>query len=1190
MKKTVKWISISILTIIGVVGIAFLLFLYFLSPARLTPIVNKYSTEYLDATVNFDSVKVSLFEEFPMVSVKLVKGEIISHAMQSDTAFLSEHPVGIDTLMRFNEFMISLNIKDLLRSKINIQRIRISQPSINAYVSPSGRANWEIYTPSETDDDTETPPLDLNIDRFSIRGPATLTYNSRPDSMVLQASIGRLFLKGNITPDLEKLEINKFVCSKVKVNADIESSDINASLAIDSASVSVVDSRREYDLLIKAMVSATVEKQKYCNSLPLKLNGALKLDPDNKNFFGFKDFALTVANLPEIRLNGDILLSDGDITSDLNCKVESLPLQSLLNLVPEDFSDEIQKINTNIDFNLNTTVKGTYKFDETGKLPAITIDFKIPKGQLIYKDIDSKIDNIAIDASFNYDPVSPKNTRVKFRNINLQAFAMTLNGNVDVVNLLGDPNVTLNLQGTANLRELIKFAPEDLGITARGNVSFDVKGSFLASRLNAQDISKNDLVAQFSADRLFIRIPKDTISLMAGNTTVELNTTNTRTNRTTGAVSRLLSIELKSDTARFRMPSRETIALSKVDFSMRTSDGIITGDTSKVIPMVGNVTANALEYAGVDSTTMRLRGVKSNFRILPSRENRTLPTIRFDIESRMISLLSAGNRVGVRNASIALEATKIPPTQRQRRTTSQQQLDSLQRIYPHIQRDSLAAHARTQRAANRRVDDFAGEDIDIRDAELGSMLREWTVNGSIKSRGGRVVSPHFPIRTQLQNIDLAFTTNDITLHDATIKSGESKLSLSGKIDGIRRALSTGRGLKIDANIQADTLNINELLTAAYNGAAYSEASEEYKKALASVEDENQLEKIIQKENENKEEAPRLIVVPSNVSVDVKLNVGYGKYADITINKLTGELVSRDRVLQLKDIVAETNVGVIDMTALYATRSKKDITFGIDLEFANIQVEKFIKIIPAVDSLIPMLSSFKGLVSSQLAATASIDSTMNIIMPSLNAACRIRGKDMVLLDGETFSKIARTLKFKNRKENLVDSISVELLIKDNLMKIYPFVMQMDRYKVAIGGDHNLDMRFKYHISVLKSPLPFALGVNVSGDLDNMDSMKIGIGRALYKDTSHQAYITNMVNNNRLNLRTQINNMVQQGVDAVRFTQFSAPTIDSALIVKDATLTAQDSLALYKEGIIDIAPTLKTDSISSDDSQSRRGRRN
>jgi len=173
---------------------------------------------------------------------------------------------------------------------------------------------------------------------------------------------------------------------------------------------------------------------------------------------------------------------------------------------------------------------------------------------------------------------------------------------------------------------------------------------------------------------------------------------------------------------------------------------------------------------------------------------------------------------------------------------------------------------------------------------------------------------------------------------------------------------------------------------------------------------------------------------------------------------------------------------------------------------------------------------------------------------------------------------------------VERIGVELLIRNNQIEIFPFIMEIDRYKTAISGIHNLDMTFNYHISVLRSPLPFKLGINLKGDLDNMKKMKIGIGKAKYKDTNLPTYVT-VIDTTRMNLRTQIDNFIQHGVDAVRFSQFSAPKIDPTLIENEADLnviSAQDSLALFKEGIIDVAPKSILDTVPSSQEQPQRRR--
>jgi len=1402
-KKVLKWAAISFGAILLLIAAAVGLFFYMLNPAQLTPVLNKYATEFLDADVSFNSVEVSLWEEFPKISIKLIEGQIISHAMKTDTAYLEIHPEGADTLVLFSELMVSLNVKDLLTGKINVERIRLSQPAINAYVSPSGRANWEIFgetgaDTAKTGDQTDDMPLELNIERFSIRGPAKISYRSDPDSMNVQVSIGRrLRLRGNITPDMETLEINRFVANKldmafhsysdslhisanvsidsltingiltpnmerleidgfmvnklglafhshsdslnanvsidslaisgilapnaensengkfvanklnlafnsysdslrmnanvsidslmmngvlspdmerlvinsfaanklglvfsdsgsqrmsanaaiaglaingaltpdmekseinslaisqielgyfsqsdsmdvsasvggmqlegkivpdtakleikkvalsdINLNAELKRDDINTRLQLKKAVFDAVQNRREYNTDIEAMVWATVEKQVFANALPLKLGGALLLNPQNLSFLGFRNFNLAIANLPALQLGGWLAFAEDGIDSDLETKITALPVQRALSLVPAGMSDEINKIRTNVAISLDAKIKGKYEFKENGSMPAVVADIRIPGGQLTYRQSEneeSKIDSIAIDATLNFDPASPQKTGVNVRNIDIKAFAATLKGNLNATNILDDPNVAMQLNGTADLRELLKFAPEDLGIIARGNIRFNANGSFLLSHLNERDLARNNLVVQVNADRVRLRIPKDTISVMVERTNLELNTTNRRVSRSSGEERRQITIDFKSDSARVRLPSRETVAFSNVNLAARSSDDILTADMSNtaaggsVIPMAGNFTAAMLEYAALDSSTITLREVKTNLRMRPQRENRALPTIRFDTEVARLSMRGAdGSRFGVRDASIELTANRNDPNQQQgRRQTTPRQLDSLQRLFPNVERDSLAEHARRQRRANRQADDFASEDIDLQNTEIGAILRDWALEGNVKSRSGRIVTPAFPLRTRLQNIDLAFTSNDATLQNADISLGESRINITGKVDNIRRAMNTGRGLRVETLIKADTLDINELLLAAQSGAAFAESSEEQKSAIAKAQDDDELERIIQEMSEGREEVPQLLVIPSNVSVDARLDVRNGKYANITIGQLTGGLLMRDRVLQLNDITAKTSMGEINLTALYATRSKTDITMGVDLEFKDIQVEDFIALIPTVDSLAPMLSSFRGIVNSQIAATMSLDSTMDVILPSINASCRIRGQNMVLLDGKEFAEIAKALRFRNREENQVDSIAVEMLISDNQVRIFPFIMEMDRYRVAVSGIQNLDMSFNYHISVLRSPIPFRLGVNISG---SEDKMRFGIGRARYRENNMPTHVT-VIDETRINLRSQIDNFLQHGVDAARFNQFSAPVLDQPLGESDGIMTAQDSLALYRDGMKEFRP--------------------
>ena len=159
-----------------------------LTPSRLTPLVNEYSSRYLDAQVRFDTVTLSVFENFPNVSVKLSGGEIISHAFAGlPDSLRTRIPAAADTLLKFDEFSVSLNLPQLLASRISIRRIALTRPRVYAYVSPWGKANWEIFAADTTAGDSteQGGDLYLNIAGLDIRNSGRIVYDSMDDGRMV---------------------------------------------------------------------------------------------------------------------------------------------------------------------------------------------------------------------------------------------------------------------------------------------------------------------------------------------------------------------------------------------------------------------------------------------------------------------------------------------------------------------------------------------------------------------------------------------------------------------------------------------------------------------------------------------------------------------------------------------------------------------------------------------------------------------------------------------------------------------------------------------------------------------------------------------------------------------------------------------------------------------------------------------
>ena len=164
--------------------------------------------------------------------------------------------------------------------------------------------------------------------------------------------------------------------------------------------------------------------------------------------------------------------------------------------------------------------------------------------------------------------------------------------------------------------------------------------------------------------------------------------------------------------------------------------------------------------------------------------------------------------------------------------------------------------------------------------------------------------------------------------------------------------------------------------------------------------------------------------------------------------------------------------------------------------------------------------------------------------------------------------------------MIDKLTVEALVKDSQLELFPFMFTMDRYKLGVLGYNDLAMNFNYHISVLKSPIPFKFGINLKG---NPDNMKVRVGRAKFKENMVAERVT-IVDTTRINLVRQIQNVFRRGIDrssrlnlydsgqkVERFTEDASDTISHA-----------DSLLFIQEGLIPAPPAPQVPAVENDES--------
>ena len=257
---------------------------------------------------------------------------------------------------------------------------------------------------------------------------------------------------------------------------------------------------------------------------------------------------------------------------------------------------------------------------------------------------------------------------------------------------------------------------------------------------------------------------------------------------------------------------------------------------------------------------------------------------------------------------------------------------------------------------------------------------------------------------------------------------------------------------------------------------------------------------------------------------------------------------------------------MNMTALYSAPTKKDITFAAGIDLNKLNLKQVLAEIPKLDSIMPMLAEIDGIVDAKLALTTDLDSLMNLKMETVDMALKLSGDSLVLLDSETFKTVAKWMMFKRKDRNMIDHMDVEVMVHDGYLDLYPVIFDMDRYRLGVVGNNDMNFNLDYHVAVIKSPIPFKFGINIKG---TPEKMKIRLGKARLNEKS-VAQSRNITESARVNLLSEMRRLFRRGVRTtgqrgLQMERAARVGADKTTAESD-TISSADSLLFISQGII------------------------
>ena len=1113
----------------------------------LTRIIGGLAEEYVDGDITFSGVKASMFKSFPNLNVT-IEDFSLTYPHDRFAAFDSlDVPGGYllgsgrgekaDTLAHFRKLSVSVNYLAAAAGRIRIRRADLEHPRIFAHQYDSTTANWHIFGEAAAKDESDTsatsPLPPFSIGKVSLGERPFIVYTNPTDTIFGCIVLKQLTAKGHYDEKKGRIE---------RVSLDLDSLFVAGRLPADTVAlgverIGIKERIGHFDIDLSSRLFLGL-KSSGRMSIPVEIKGDIFPELDKKR--------LTVENLKaqiatigleasgKAEFSGENIHLKGSVTTE----------KASVNELAEYFRDNfpvLKKLRTDALLSVNASCDGFYD-KESGSLPPLSVRIQVP---------DSKIGWEGIDGSGRFDLDITAKSQDGTLSAEVPDFCFSVNGMKISVNgsgedLLGeDPKFNISSDIHIVFDSLAAYLPDSLGIYVNGNLEGIIEGDFRLSELDAFNFSDIGLEGLLESDGIRVSIPKDTIYAYLGYTDISLGAFNhpeDDDDHHGESSHRHSGLTVAIDSALAEYGASTFIRGTGISLSAHNSEEKIAGNPNKH-PIHGHLDISSIGMMDLDSCFVGALGSVNTFKLTHKQIGKHLvPFMSLSSRNGKITLREGVNRISVQDASLAVDAH---PNSVERQIRRKHLLDSLQRAYPGVKRDSLFRKAFSRQAGTALPDylsekDFGKSDIRIQLGEsISNYVKNWDIAGSIDIAEGLVISPYYPLDNRITGFSGRFSNNAIDLKELSLKSGVSDISAKGRLSGLKRILTSGKGkLNLDLGISSGLIDVNEILIALNAGKNFN-LTEDWA-ALSGMDDNAYLNSVKELTAADTTAAASLIVLPSNLDAKVSLQADKIRYSNLETSRVYSDLVMKERCLQATNTLATTNMGDVYLEGFYSTRTKKDLTAGFDLRLAGITTEKVIQLFPAVDSIVPMLKAFKGLLDCEIAATSAIDTSMNIIMPSLNGIIKIDGKDLSLSESEDLDKLRRMLMFKDKDSSHIESLSVRGIIKDNQLEVFPFLLDIDRYLIAASGLQNFDQRFKYHLSAIKSPIPFKFGINLNGSFDDW---KWKLGKTKYKSRNIPLF-DDQINNLMLNLTNAIHNIFERGVEqAIRQNELSQKAIEA-----------------------------------------------
>ncbi|MEY3243479.1 MAG: hypothetical protein RIR11_4918 [Bacteroidota bacterium] len=393
--------------------------------------IKKAANDELTAQLDFESVDISLFREFPKLAVGLKNLSVIN-----GPGVFANVP-----LLKTKQLDVAVDLwAAIFDNNIIIKGLSIDEPEMKVYALSNGAANYDITKPAPpTTTTTESSPIKLEY--YEIKN-GNILYDDRGLDMVMEMKGLNHKGKGDLAADIYDFVMETRV----------------QQLSVNYGGVQYLrNAKADWDATINAdmgkMRFTMKENKAKVNDLTLNLDGWVEMP------------------------------NETDILMDLTFGTPKNDFKSFLSIIPGAYTQDFNSVKADGTIAFSGSAKG--KFNET-VYPNFQLKLNVGNGSVQYPTLPLGISGINVDALINSPGPSLNPMTLDISKFALKIGSNPVEGYFKLKTPVTDPTIDTKIKGVLNLAELSKAFPMEGVTSLAGIINADIMMKAAMSQIDAQ--------------------------------------------------------------------------------------------------------------------------------------------------------------------------------------------------------------------------------------------------------------------------------------------------------------------------------------------------------------------------------------------------------------------------------------------------------------------------------------------------------------------------------------------------------------------------------------------------------------------------------------------------------------------------------------------------------------------------------